>query len=150
MDKPGIYNALNRLLTILERSLPMYLSYASPWTHKGDEKAAAALANIVEALKRLAVRVSELVLEVGPIDVGEYAVEFYDMHDLSLDFLLSKLVEYQKRDIAALEKCAEQLQSDRHAADVAEEALGTARGHLETLEELAGDIDKSKPTWMIP
>ena len=143
MDKPGIYNALNRLLTVLERSMPMYLSYARPWTNKQDDKAAAALARIVEVQKKLATRVGELVLDYGPVNLGFYPVEFYDMHDLSLDFLLSKLVEYQKRDVAKLEQCADALQADRRAAEVAEEALGAARGHLETLEELTAELKAS-------
>jgi len=148
MDKPHIYDALNRLLTILERSLPMYLSYASPWVRNGDETAVSALRNIVEEQKQLAARVAELVLERGPMNVGEYPVECYDMHDLSLDYLLSRLVEYQQRDVSALARCVEELQSDRPSATVAEEALGAARGHLEILKELAAALGDSSSTWM--
>jgi hypothetical protein len=147
MTKHRVYHALNRLLTVLERSLPMYLSYASPWTRRGDEKAVQALEHIVAEQKRLAERASELVLEHGPIDMAEFPIEFLDMHDLSLDFLLSKLVEYQKRDVTALEQCAADLQSDRRAAAVAEEALGAARGQLETLEELRAELGASPSTW---
>ncbi|MGD9721128.1 MAG: hypothetical protein AB7O59_03620 [Pirellulales bacterium] len=149
MNQRQTYNALNRLLTILERSLSMYLSYASPWLQTGDEKAVTALSHIVDEQKRLAARVAELVLERGPMDLGEYPHEFYDLHDLSLDFLLNKLVEYQKRDVAALEKSVEELQSDRAAASVAEEALGAARGHLETLEELAAELGNSSSRWLV-
>jgi hypothetical protein len=143
MDKMGIYHALNRLLTILERSLPMYLSWASPWTRQGDEKAVQALSHIVDEQKRLAARVAEIILRSGPINLGEYPHEFYDVHDLSLDYLLGRLVAYQKRDVAALERSVGELQSDREAAAVAEEALGAARGHLETLEELAADLART-------
>jgi hypothetical protein len=149
MDKPAIYNALNRLLTILERSLPMYLSYAAPWTRQGDEKAVRALEYIVDEQERLAARVAELVLELGPVNVGEYPFEFYDMHDLSLDYLLSRLVEFQKKDVAAIERTVDELQSDRRAAAAAEEALGAARGQLETLEELAAELGKSSSTWLV-
>jgi hypothetical protein len=148
MDKPDIYNALNRLLTILERSLPMYLSYASPWVRKGDDKAVSALRNIVDEQKQLAARVAELVLQRGPMDLGEYPVEFYDTHDLSLDYLLSRLVDYQQRDVAALSRCVEELQSDRPSATIAEEAIGAARGHLEILTELAAALGDSSSTWM--
>ena len=149
MDNPGIYDAINRLLTVLERSLPIYLSYAKPWTRKGDQKATTALAHIVEDQQKLAARATELVLELGPTNQGEYPNEFYDVHDLSLDFLLSKLVEFQKLDVTTLQRCAEQLRSDRQAAEVADEALGAARGHLETLEELAADLGKSSSTWLL-
>ncbi len=39
------------------------------------------------------------------------------------------------------------VQSERPAAGLAEEALGSARGHLETLEELAAELSKS--TWAV-
>ncbi|HEY2893162.1 MAG TPA: hypothetical protein VGJ16_03085 [Pirellulales bacterium] len=137
MTKLGTYHALNQLLTVLYRSLPMYLDYACPWTHRGDEKALATLRNIVADQKQLSTRVAQAVMAIGPTEIGEFPIEFLDMHDLSLDFLIKKLIEYQKQDIAALEKCAGQLVTDRKAAALAEEALGAARGHLESLEELA-------------
>lgn len=137
MTKLGTYHALNRLLTILYRSLPLYLDYACPWTHRGDEKAVATLRNIVADQKQLSTRVAQAVLALGPTEIGEFPIEFLDMHDLSLDFLVKKLIEYQKKDIAALERCAAELAADRKAAALAEEALGAARGHLESLEELA-------------
>ncbi len=39
--------ALNRLLMIIYRSLPMYLADAVPWMHPGDEKAKHILNHIV-------------------------------------------------------------------------------------------------------
>ena len=33
---PQTNDVLNRLFVTLYRSLPMYLEYASPWTHRGD------------------------------------------------------------------------------------------------------------------
>jgi hypothetical protein len=140
MATNGVYDALNRLLTILYRSLPMYLTYASPWTHHGDEKAVAALKHIVEDDKRLATRIAHYAMEhYGPVEMGEYPPDFPDTHDLSLDFLLRKLLLCQKSDIAAIERCTAALAPDRKAAALAEEALGAARGHLETLDELASD-----------
>jgi ferritin-like protein len=147
MIKVGTHHVLNRLLTVLHRSLPMYLTYASPWTQRGDEQALATLRHIVEDQKQLANRVAQYILQNhGPIEIGEYPIEFLDTHDLSLDFLLTKLVEYQKKDIAALERCVAQLQSDRQAAALAEEALGAARGHLESLQDLADRLAKSSST----
>ncbi len=138
MSQPVINRSLNRLLTIIYRSLPMYLTQACPWTHRGDEKAVAALARIVDEQKQLATRVAEFILEHhGPIEMGEFPLDFPDTHDLSLDYLLTKLVICQKNDIAALERCAADLQKDRAATALAEEALGAAKGNLETLEELA-------------
>ncbi len=130
--------------------MPNYLSYAAPWTRNGDDKAAAALRRIVDEQQALANRVAEQVLEIGPTTVGDYPVEYYDMHDLALDYLLRKLVEYQQRDIAKVERIVDQLQAHRPAAMLAEETLGTLRAQLETLEELADELGASKVTWMVP
>jgi hypothetical protein len=143
MATAAVYQALNRLLTILYRSLPMYLTDACPWTSGGDEKATAALRHIVDDQRRLAQRIAEHILaHYGRVDMGEYPIDFPDTHDLSLDYLLGKLVQCQKNDVAAIEACIPGLQPDRKAVALAEEALGSARGHLETLEELAAQFSK--------
>jgi hypothetical protein len=144
MTKIGTHQALNRLLTIVYRSLPMYLAHACPWIGRGDEKAVAALGHIVEDQKRLSNRIAGYILEThGTIETGEYPIDFLDTHDLSLDYLITKLVGCQKDDVAAIERCAADLAGDREAAALAEEALGAARGQLETLEELAGQVAKT-------
>ncbi|MBI3836741.1 MAG: hypothetical protein HY288_02240 [Planctomycetia bacterium] len=138
MSKLGTYQALNRLLTILYRSLPMYLTYAHPWTHRGEEKALTNLRHIADDQKQMAGRIARHILDHhGPIETGEYPIDFLDMHDLSLDFLITRLVQCQKNDVAAIEQCVAELRADRQAGVLAEEALGAARGQLEALEELA-------------
>ena len=146
MINRDVYRALNRLLTVLERSLPTYLCYAMPWTRKQDEKALEAVRRIAEDQQRLARQAADVVLEAGPVNLGEYPIEFLDMHDLSLQFLLKKLAEYQKRDIAVIARTVEELRGDRRAYALAEEALGAARGHLETLEELIAPASSPQST----
>lgn len=143
MTKSRAYAVLNRLLTIIHRSLPIYLADANPWTHEGDEKAIKALQLIVEQQQDLAQRIANFIIDhYGPANPGEYPADFPDTHDLSLDYLVGKLVQCQKADVKAIEACATELQSDRQAHALAEEALGSARGHLETLEELAAEYSK--------
>ena len=43
---------------------------------------------------------------------------------------------YQKQDIAAIQQCVADLAGDPAGRALAEEVLGNARGHLESLEEL--------------
>jgi hypothetical protein len=149
MSAQGNHDVLNRLYAILYRSLPMYLTYAVPWTHRGDERATEALQRIVEDQQQLANRIAEHILEhYGPIDSGEYPLDFPDTNDLAFDFLIGKLVNCQKRDVAAVERCVSQLMGDHDARALAEEALGSARAHLETLEELAGEVSKAGATWI--
>ena len=59
---------------------------------------------------------------------------------LALDFLLQRLIHYQRRDLERLQQLAQQAASseiDRRARELVQEALGSARAHLEILEELA-------------
>jgi hypothetical protein len=144
MSKLGTYQVLNRLLTILYRSLPMYLTYAHPWTHRGEEKALAALQHIADEQKQMAGRIAQYILDHhGPIEMGEYPIDFLDMHDLSLEFLITRLVQCQKNDLAAIEQWVVELKADRQATMLAEEALGAARAQLESLQELAEQFSKS-------
>ena len=148
MSHPGTYQALNRLPTILYRSLPMYLANTSPWTRPGDERAIEALRHIVEDQERLATRVAQYIIDhYGRVELGDYPLDCPDTHDLAFDFLIGKLVACQKSDVAALEQCVAALQPDREALQLAEEALGSARAHLETLEELAAETAKAGVSW---
>ena len=64
--------------------------------------------------------------------------EFSDAnwHFVSLQFLLRPLLEHQASDVSRIENCVAQLAGDREAREIAEEALGSARAHLELLEGL--------------
>ena len=149
MTQPGPHEVLNRLLTILYRSLPMYLTYALPWTHRGDEQAVKVLEHIVEDQRQLSTRLAQYIMDhYGATELGDYPLDFPDLHDLAFDYLIGKLLACQKADVAAIEDCVAQLQKDRQAAALAEEALGSARGHLETLEELAAQAAKDGNTWV--
>ena len=138
-SKTRSIEALNRLLVIEHRSFPMYLAYASPWTHQGDEKAAETMHNIVADQQMMAQRVAELIDQLGGrIETGEYPMEFTDTHFLSLDFLLKELHGRQRRDVAEIERLVARLANDREARELAEEALGMERAHLEAVEALLG------------
>jgi hypothetical protein len=123
---------LNRLLQIHYRSLPMYLASAKPWVPRGQEKAAETLELVVADQKRTIEKITQALLDLGAdIRVGEFPMVFTDMHDLSVDYVLKELVEAQRQDIAAIEVCVADLAGD----PLAQEALGAAKGHLESLEE---------------
>ncbi len=129
--------ALNRLLVILYRSFPMYLADAVPWTHPGDERAESVLNHIVVDYRMYSGRIAELLLDRRALaGFGEYPMSFTDTHDLSLDYLIGELIFYQRQDIAAIRQCAEDIRTDLTARALAEEVLGNARGHLQSLEEL--------------
>jgi hypothetical protein len=138
MPEADTIAVLNRLLVLHNRSLPRYLESARPWLHSGDERSAQML-DLIAADHRLTVeRVGSRILEHhGLPDLGAYPMQFTDLHDLSLDYLLGELLARQRALVADLTGCVRQLDGAPRDKALAEEALGAARGHLESLEELA-------------
>lgn len=128
---------LNRLVALHYRSLPMYLSYATPYWHQGDDRARQTLDQLVADQQAMVDRLGELIIDnEGAVNYGHFPMAFTSYHDLSFDFLLDRLLEYQGRDIAAIEQCVRELNDAPLAKAIAEEALGAAKAHLESLVEL--------------
>ena len=67
-------------------------------------------------------------------------MEFLDLHFLSLDFLLQRLIENQQQEVDAIARLAAELDGDPVANDLTQEALGAAKGYLESLTELTSDV----------
>jgi hypothetical protein len=130
-------DVLNRLVAILSRSLPMYLSDARPWTQSADDQAAQTLKRIVDDQRRDINRLAELILDrYGRVDTGHWPMEYTDLNLLSLDYLLRELARQQQQTIAQIEGCVALLSQDRPARELAEEILGSEKAHLEALQEL--------------
>jgi hypothetical protein len=145
ISKPSTAAIMNRLLVLHQRSLPMFLTYASPWTASHDEQALEALRHLVEDQKRLAGQIADYMLERRwRMDPGEFPLEFTGLHDVSLDYLWPKLIDAQRRDIREIQASIAGLNSDPYARALAEEALGSAKGHLESLEEAAQSMTSKK------
>lgn len=129
--------ALNDLLSLVYRSLPMYLAEAAPWTHLGDERAGETLANIVRDQRSEASRLADLILSRSAcVDLGGFPMGYTDRHFLSMDFLLKDLVREQQTLIRQIEGCVSRLSGDAAGRALAEEVLGAERAHLDALEEL--------------
>jgi hypothetical protein len=127
---------VNRLLVIDHRSLPMYLRDAPPWVGNNGQanEALQVLASIAKDQQRLVDELGEMLIDRNwPIIYGEYPLQFTAYHDLSLDFLLDRVIEHQRRDIARIEQCVAPLEHDPEGKAVAERALGSAKAHLENL-----------------
>jgi hypothetical protein len=131
-------DVLNRVLAILERSFTQYLRYARPYVPPGREDIEQSLADIVAGQDTLSGRVTEMISEAGGLpDNGDFPIEYTDSHDLSIDYLIQEAIDGQRQDIAELTQCVEALRLAPTAQSLASEALGLAKGNLETLEELA-------------
>ncbi len=128
---------LVRLFQRLYRSLPIYLAEAVPWTHPGGEQAQRVLAGIVADARGYCQRIAERILQLrGRLDLGEFPMEFTDLNMLSLDYLLTELVRWQKADVREIEQLSAELAQGSEDRALAEEVLGNVRGHLQSLEEL--------------
>ena len=131
-------NALGKALSVLESSLPQYLANTRPWTRRGDEKAEDVIAQITREQQRDSGRIVGVIEAARePLPTGQYPMAFTDTHDLSIEYLVRELVAYQLQDIASLERCVYIAGADVAAKSLIEEVLGSARAHLEMLEELA-------------
>ncbi len=135
MDTSAV-EALNQLLIMHSRSLPMYLVSARPHKRPEDDNAAEVLTHIVEDQRFMVDRFAEFIeAEDGTIDTGEPPMEFTDLHDLSMDYLMQLVIRKQKDEIAYIELLSAQLEGNARAKSLAQEALGAAKGHLQSLEE---------------
>jgi len=137
MTHSDTIDVLNRVLAVLYRSLPVYLQGAKPWTPNDGRRALDALARIAEDQQRYSQRVAAAILqEDGQIAVGQFPLEFTAIHDLALDYLVKRVAQSQRRDIEIIRECVAALADASALRVLAEEILGNAEGHLETLEEI--------------
>jgi hypothetical protein len=140
MQHSQAHEPLARLLAIESYSLPIYLQTAAPWARLGEERALETLSHIAADQRRLAGLIARRLERLeGHVPRGDFPQRFTWLNDLSLDYLLRLLIDEQQRDIKTIEDCIAKLTADRHSLSLAEEALGAARAHLESLEELAGE-----------
>jgi hypothetical protein len=122
----------------------MYLAYAGPWMEGQSEKASETLTKIVEDQQETVDRIGEMILENdGAVVSGRFPLAYASLHYLSFDFLLQRLIEHQKQTITAIEDCLGQLNSPPMAQAVAEEALGTAKSHLDLLVQLEKEMQEA-------
>jgi hypothetical protein len=135
---PETIRSLNQLLALHSRSFPSYLRWARPYVPAGREEAMQAINDVAAGQDDIVQRVTRMLNDAEALTrSGEYPMEYTDVHDLEIGYLLRMACAYQQQDIAALEGLVEKLQLAPAARTLAEEALGMARGHLETLTEAA-------------
>ena len=130
-------DVLNRLLALHSRSLPTYLASARPWIADNEEQATTVLRHIAESQESMVERLGTMVVEEGGIPhIGEFPLFFTDMHDLSIDYILPRLIEWIESDVKTIRECISDLNGAPAAQAIAEEALGAAQAHLDSLREL--------------
>jgi hypothetical protein len=138
MAQPNPLEILNRLYALHSCSLPRYLASAPPWSPPlSDAAALTALRHIAEDQQVMADRIGAVILEHGgTVLSGEFPMEFTDMHDLSLDYVMPQVKARQEREIEFIRRCIQALEHAPAARAIAEEALGAAIAHLDNLSDL--------------
>jgi hypothetical protein len=128
--------ALNRLLHILSRSLPMYLEQARPWSDDDQQHVRTTLDRLLADQRLFAGRVAQAIrARRQRPDPGPFPTRFAAVNDVALDYLLRRLIDAQRDDVHAIQQCVEEL-ADAPEVGLAEEVLGNARGHLDNLQGL--------------
>lgn len=128
---------LNRLLAIHCKSFPQYLRWSRPHVPAGRSEELAALEAVALDQDALGDRISRMIVDGDALPrSGEFPMEFTDLHDLDIDYLLRLAVKYQEQDATTIGQLVDRLQTAPSAKAIAEEALGMAKGHLDTLREL--------------
>jgi hypothetical protein len=137
MNPPKTTDLLNRLLTIVSRSFPRYMQYAQPYIAPGQREAGEAIDAIITDQEGIAKRICQMLFDADQIPRrGDFPMLFTDKHDLAMDYLLNIACDYQLQDIESIDQLIAQLQQAPAAKALAEETLGMAKGHLETLREM--------------
>ncbi len=144
MSQPATAVLLNRLLAIESRSFAQYLQYSKPYVTPGRENLVEAIHSVVTDQNGLSDRISQMLIDSHwPLRTGEFPMEYTDLHDLEIGFLVNSAIGYLRQDIEEIGNLVEQLQMAPAAKSLAEEALGMAKGHLDTLKELVAEEAKA-------
>jgi Arc/MetJ-type ribon-helix-helix transcriptional regulator len=133
---------LNRLLVRIYRGVLQYAVECWPWS-------AAADANGIEppeqrAIEKMAARQQQLIARLvellskrrAAVDFGAYP-DYSELHYVSLDYLIGKIIADEERLVAELEAAQTGLQNDPAAAHVVAEILAAEKEHLAQLRGLA-------------
>jgi hypothetical protein len=126
------------------RSMLQYVGVAYPWASEESQPLLTKLREIVEDEERTTEELARFLRRRRiPLPyLGAYPEQFSSINYVSLDYLLPKLLDYQRKAIAALERDLVQVHDPEIRPEV-EKLLDVNRRHLEALEQLASAYTKA-------
>jgi hypothetical protein len=135
---PHTQTLLQDILRRESRSVLMYVAEAYPWTTSMQTKALTDLQQLIAAEREAVACLGRfLVRQRIPLPyLPSYPAHFTTINFVALDFLLPRLIEHERRSIAALERDLASLKDPAARTEV-EKLLALKRRHLPQLEELA-------------
>ena len=114
----------------------MYLASAPPHRQQGDERVWEALRHVMADQQTTIDKLADYIEQSdGTPNHGEFPMDFTGMHDLTMEYMLKTVIERQKCEIEWIEHLSGLIDSDATAKALAQEALGAAKAHLQSLEE---------------
>lgn len=137
MSQPATNQLLNRLLAIVGRSFPQYLTFSRPYIPAGRANLMETIESIVADQDVMTERLSQMLKDSNsPARQGDFPMEYTDLHDLDIDFLMRAAANYQRQDIESIAEVVDELRLAPAAQSLAEEVSGMTKGHLDSLLEL--------------
>jgi hypothetical protein len=129
---------LQDILRRESRSVLTYVAEAYPWTRWAEEKSLTDLQQIIAAEREAVACLGRfLVRQRIPLPyLPPYPSHFTTINFLALDFLLPRLIDYERRSLADLERDRAMLKDPTAQAEV-DKLLALKRRHLPRLQELA-------------
>ncbi len=128
---------LNRLLVRIYRGLLQYSVECWPWTDAGESAEKRAVERMAAAQQAEIARIVDLLNERGvAIDFGNFP-DNSELHYVSLDYLVAKLVEDEAAIVAEVEASRSQLAHDPDGSRLAAELLAAEKEYLSQLRDLA-------------
>lgn len=132
---------LNQLLHLHVRSLAAYVSETAFWRSRAehDVEIDRALRALVFDQRAMGERIAQAITgRYGAVHPGSYPMEFTDKQDLAVEYLAGEVLNYERQALAAKQQLRQALSAgDAEAVELADEAIGAAKGHIDRLEKLA-------------
>lgn len=129
--------ALNDLLILANRSLLQYAMECWPWSDSDNSKEQQAITDMAGEQQAVVARIAELLdHRQQSIDFGTFP-DWSELHFVSLDYLLTKLIADEEKLVAAVDQAQPGLKVDPTASALGFDLLHLERQHLSRLRELA-------------
>lgn len=128
---------LQDILRRESRSVLLYVDEAYPWTTATEQKSLADLRQLIAAERQALTSLGRFLLRQRiPLPfLSSFPSDFTTINFLAFDYVLPRLIDYERRSIAELERDLSALKDPAAHAEV-EKLLALKRRHLPQLETL--------------
>jgi hypothetical protein len=127
------------------RSVMTYVGNAYPWTTARDSQAVDTTRKLITDEARAVAALGQFLFRrhMPVVSLGSYPSSFTTMNFVALEYLLPRLIDYERRSTAELERDLVALRDPEARAEV-EKLLAVKRRNLPTLEKLAAGQPKAE------